>query len=618
MTAAVLEHRFALRVPRPAITIPVLRAAVLWPCVGFTVGCVALAFDYAGPGYAAEGTLKYALFWVGLLAAFVPIGARLASSSTSRALRMTLIVLLAVVTYAPKVLRSPAEPGFIDELLHLSQVQRMAAAGHPVANSVVPVIGHYPGLDLATIGLHVVTRLSLWCCALLVVGLAHLALLLAVHRLALAVSGDDRLAGVSVLLYASGPGFLFFTTQFAYESLGIATAAWAVVAVVEATRAGARHRGWTTAAVALIAATVVTHHVSSIFMTVALIALAVAQRVHTGRSMWTRRSIGLAAFAGATTAAWMSLSGWAVVDYVLPTGDELRGLLHGQHGAAHHAFQGSVLPVYEQVAGYLTPPLLLTLLAAGVLGRDRLRRAPAVRSALVALTLAYPLSIPLLTSARGLVWAHRSWPFLYIVMSPVLAAGLLLLADGPLGRHARRIVSGSAVAAVLAAVCSVVLLVGNTAVEVNEAVQFPVPDVLGAQAGSTTAEELAMAQWFGLNAGPGARFVTDPMTAANVVLYGTGTYVADFPTWGLTEATGGTDPRMLSRLRDERVGWLLVDRRMYEQVPLDGVFYDGREPGANAHTAPVTAQAWQALLGRPWAQLVYETPQVAVFHLTPT
>jgi hypothetical protein len=581
------------------------------PICGVAIGVRLLVVAYGSVGHIARGETKYVLFWAALLAIFGPIAARLAGRSAGTVERWLLVCLLGVATYLPKLLRSPGRPSFIDELLNFNQISRLAASHHLlVPSSIVPVLADYPALDVAVVALHSATGLPLWWSALVVVGAAHLALLLAVFRLAAMLSDDDRTAGVAALVYAAGPGFLFFTTQVAYESLGISFAAWALVLALLAAERVKGSRMCLCGAVLLISLTAVTHHVSAIFLSLTLGLLAFThwrKRVPTAR---TRLLTQLFVYSTVVTSGWIALHGWSVIAYVLPTTTQIQGFVPGGGGPVHHAFAGSSLPAFERLSGYLTPPIVLVLLGVGYLNRKRLRRCPPVANALLIISVCYLVSLPLLISANGLVWAHRSWPFLYLAMAPIVATGALRLVDAKL-RWRSLAVSGAA----LAGIMSMVMFVGNTANSVNEAVQFPVPDVLGAQSGSTTPQMLAASAWLESTAGPGARLVSDPNTAANMVLYAKATFVRQFPTWWLTFVTGSTDPRVVSQLQADDVQWLIVDRRMYTQVSLTGTIYNGNEPGAYAHTAPLPSSAWQSLTQQAWAHLAYSNSQIAIFHV---
>lgn len=88
------------------------------------------------------------LLWVGALALIVPVAVRLASTAPARRERIGLIVVTVVGLYLIKVMHSPNEFIFSDELVHLQNGNSILQTGTLFnANSILPVTPLYPGLE---------------------------------------------------------------------------------------------------------------------------------------------------------------------------------------------------------------------------------------------------------------------------------------------------------------------------------------------------------------------------------------------------------------------------------------------------------------------------------------
>src|SRR5271166_7199676 len=98
-------------------------------------GCILLAYRQG-----ERVSARFAWFWLGLATIAVLTTWLVSRRFGSPRARVLAIALAGVVTYVPKVLRSPSGPAYFDELLHLGQTQLLLGGGHLIGgNSVVPV-----------------------------------------------------------------------------------------------------------------------------------------------------------------------------------------------------------------------------------------------------------------------------------------------------------------------------------------------------------------------------------------------------------------------------------------------------------------------------------------------
>ncbi len=219
------------------------------------------------------------LFWCGLIVIYAPIALRLLSVSAIREERIALALLLGGSLFMVKVLYSPTGFALHDELATWRQTSDLLQSGHPLsANPLVNGYAGFPGLELFTAALAQLAGLRIFLAGTIVIGLARVALMLGLFLFLERATRSSRAAGIGVAVYACNPSFLYFDSQFGYESLALVIAAALLLRHAEVERdRRARRRGWNAtgliAAMAILAATLaITHHMTSYAM-VAFLAL---------------------------------------------------------------------------------------------------------------------------------------------------------------------------------------------------------------------------------------------------------------------------------------------------------------------------------------------------------
>ncbi len=162
------------------------------------------------------------LFWIGLAVLILPPALRLTASRASRRERMAIVALTGLAMYAVKIMQSPYGFTYADEFIHafnVTQIQRSGGLFQP--NPILPVTPYYPGLEILTSALVSMGGLDVFSAGLIVIGLARLILMLSLYLFYEQVGGSGRIAGMAALIYASNPNFLFWSSQFSYESLAL-------------------------------------------------------------------------------------------------------------------------------------------------------------------------------------------------------------------------------------------------------------------------------------------------------------------------------------------------------------------------------------------------------------
>ena len=128
-------------------------------------------------------------------------------------------------------------PAYHDEFAHWRATYEILSTGKLFQpNPLIHIIAQYPGLHAATAALVHATGLSIWQAAILLLILFHVTLVLGIAALAQALGFNNRTASLIAILYALNSSFLYFDTQYAYESMAITLVVWTLVAYVRAIR----------------------------------------------------------------------------------------------------------------------------------------------------------------------------------------------------------------------------------------------------------------------------------------------------------------------------------------------------------------------------------------------
>ena len=133
---------------------------------------------------------------------------------------------------------SVSGPVYFDEYGHWRLANDIAATGSlSPENTFLPIIRYYPGLETLTAGLHAVTGLPTWHAGQVVILLSHCLSLVVVYQLARAVALPRAACFAAAMVFSLNPSFLYFDTQFSYESLGMTLAFTTLLCALRARRA---------------------------------------------------------------------------------------------------------------------------------------------------------------------------------------------------------------------------------------------------------------------------------------------------------------------------------------------------------------------------------------------
>ncbi|MCO8270696.1 hypothetical protein M1L60_08795 [Actinoplanes sp. TRM 88003] len=566
---------------------------------------------------------QFALFWAGMLVFTLPAVYWLVRRGSGARLRVAVLTAYAGFTYLPKLLRTPDGPLFHDEFAHWRQAREILLDGHLFEqNPIVKVVGDFPGLHSTVAAISGLTGVSIWHGALIVLIVAHLLVVLGVAVLAEEIWQDARIAAVATIIYSLNSSFLFFDTQFGYESLAIPLLVWTLVALHRAMRgpAGRARLGWSAVTVMLSAATIATHHLTALgLLGVMLILCAVAtaralRRINPRAVTWTAWALTVAATVLVVAYLWVVAPRTAgyLDPYLAKALDQIAGMAGEGGGGGRTLFRESIAPWWERAAAFGAQGVAAFGMLAAALWLRRKREGDAVsrNGALAMFVLGscyFPAALLILTPS-GAEGARRSWAFSYLGIALVVAPLVIWLLD-----RAPRY-TGPA----LLAVCAVVM-VGNTAAGMNPSYRFPGPPVFGSDTRSSIPEVSAASAWLRSTQGRDLRIVADRYSGLIFGSFGgqrpvTGSVT--FPTYELylAQPDRKISPQLITQLSEWRFTYLIVDRRMAREVPEIQIYFETNEPVPHGDQPAFTLGQLTKFDRTPWTIKIYDSGNIAIYR----
>lgn len=564
------------------------------------------------------------LFWCGMFALWVPSSVRMVGLRASRNERIALLVLLGIAMYAVSLLSSPRYLDGYDELLHWRTAQDMVRTGRVFnANPLLPVSPLYPGLEIATNAITSLTSLSLVVAGRIVVGVARLIVILALYLLYEQVSRSPRLASVAVAVYCTNPQFLFFDSSFSYESLALGLAVFALFAVARGraalTMGGPGTVKIPTYGAALIvvmmpvAATAITHHITSFVLVLALVLVAILSSVfdplRTRVWLWC-----VAAASVGCVLVWLFAVAGPVVNYLEPPiaggVSEVIRLIRNEGGARQlfHSYVGTTPPVIEQAASVGFAVITLTAFPLGVVRTWRARRLDTFTVLFALGSLLYPVSgLFHFTSAAEL--GDRAYAFLFVPVAFCIAAAAVGWGSPKVGK----VRTGALV------IAGAVLLYGGAAIGTPPWIRLPGPYLASADGRSIELEGISAASWAGKYLPRNSRIAADRVNSVLMMTYGN-----QFPvrTAGKGRSlapvflTPQVTPSDRQLIQGADVQYIVLDYRLTRFLPWVGYyFYYLGESGAPTYRRPVPAADFNKFANLPGTSRIFDSGNIVIVDL---
>ncbi|MCW1959151.1 MAG: hypothetical protein KIH64_011525 [Mycobacterium sp.] len=545
----------------------------------------------------------------------------------SRTSRNMAIACLAVT---PTLMSRANDPliftGF-DEQLHMRTLADIIASHRLFEpNPVLEISPRYPGLETVTV---VLSEFGLppMVAALAVILIARLILVFVLSDAVELLTESSRAGGLAVAVYALSPQFVWFNSQFSYQTVSLPLALGAISMIGRARHSENPLPLFGGATVCLLGVAL-THHLTS-FLTVAF--LCVWTLAEHGQA---RLRVAYGAMAAlAATVLWAIVQRSSLTQYFGPMLDDLISELSGGvRRQAFHDSSGTATPLMDKIllltyAGALT----LTVMALFFLTLRWQRRRehdlhywnPQL------LVLGLSLAIPILLAARvvpkGVEIFTRSSSFLFLPLSFVVVNYMGRLDWWHMGRlphrppqefgpepKRRRDLLWHVVATVLA---SVVFLGGYVLGSGPAWMRLPGSYMPAADSRSMDPETLAAVRWADESLPPGSRIGADRVSAVLLA--------SEAQLWPVYEGLNGVKtpdlyvpyqwgPEQSDAANALKIRYLYVDRRMADSLPPFGIYFNTGEAGQGKQLTPAQLTKFDRV---PGIKMVYRHGPVSIYDL---
>lgn len=598
------------------LSITRLRVTASWQsAILASTGAGLLLVGLADEQARIDGPMSLPLFWAGILLMMGPSTWRLVAPAPSRNERISIVLILGLALYLVKVMASPIAFTLPDEFTHWRTLDDVLSSGHLFAdNPLLRISSVFPGLEAATAAARVSSGLGVFPLAMILMGAARVVTMLSLFLLAATITGSGRVAGIASVIYMANVSFLPFDAQFAYESLAIPLAFLAIWAVLCWSRHSGRSLLHGGLALAAIAATTVTHHLTSVVLVTFLATWAFLSlvRYRGAKPRWP--IVVAAAWAVAVNIVWLATVGGLALTYlrtiVLGGVDELLAVLRGAT-AAKQLFvprAGLLPPPPEIVVAYASVALLLLALPFMLLHAVRGRHPPALVLVLVLAAVLYPASLALRFTAAGSETSQRASEFLFLPLGVLGADWLVGSRPSRWRPHGRLIV-------VLALL---VVFAGGIVSGDPPQGRLPGPYHVAAEQLSIGPQGTDTAAWALSELGPNNRLIADRTNAKLLASIG-----SQYPVTSANQHLG-TAYVMLAQtlgrgqldiMRQAGIRYVVVDLRLARDVPVYKYWFESAEPDAGQHTTPIPLAALQKFDGLRGVTRIYDSGDIIIYDV---
>jgi hypothetical protein len=569
-------------------------------------------------GARAGATWASTAFWIGLLVILIPAAIRLFLPGVARAERLGIVVTLGFALYLAAVLHDPIQLLGYDDNLNLRTLLDILNQNRLFTeNPLLLVNSFYPALGSTAAALSDVTGLDPFTSIVVVMGVLRILLILALFLFFENVSGSAWVGALASLLYMTNPDFVFFNSAYVYESFALPFAIVTLWLVSERQLATNRvvRVGLTIVTLVAIACVVMGHHLTTMALAGALVVWTLTTFYRRVRGDDTSHVQGVGGIAAITIVAGFLWTAYVANEMVKYLGSLFVTTLQGairflSGGPGRILFQesGSASPPEERAVALAATAIVVILLPIGlvVLWRTLGRRPAALMLAIVA--LGYPTTqILRLTSSGGLEVASRANSYVFVGVAFAIALLGVRVLDGT--SFGRRALAG------IAAVLVAVLFTGGIVLGSAWWSRLPGPYIVGGDARSISPEGTSAATWMLDQLGSDQRVAADRAnrlllgsTGMQRVVYDARDPVALLPLFADPTVDGPAE----FVLKDQKIRYVLVDRRLSEAVPLVGLYYDQDEQ-RHPWTQPIPASSLAKFDGDRRFQRIYDNGVIQIY-----
>ncbi len=589
-----------------------------FPILTLMVACGLWVTTVSHLGSRSSQVWAMSLFWVGVLLMYVPVLWRLWQPRVSRRETLALLLVLGLGLYLVALLRSPLYFSGFDALLHLRTASDILQTGRLFTqNTLLPVSPLYPGLELATGAVASLGGLDIFEAGLVVVGAARVLMLLALYLIFERVSRSSRTAGLAVLIYMGSSTFVFFDAAFSYESLGLPLAFFTLYLLVPREAADGRLSGlWEALAVLAVLAVGITHHLTAYILTLFLFIWSLVAAFVNRRGGHQHNPILIALLSLAWNVTWLFFKAPITIGYLAPyiqnVVDSVQNLLSGRGGDRQllTTFATGSSINYERILALGSVGVTVLGLGLGLWQWWRAHRRAGLAFALALAALAYPLLPALRLNTFSWEAANRLSGPLYLAIGFIVALGI---AELPLAGQWARLRHW----AVLPGVALV--FVGGIIGGSSPDTRLPGPYMVSADQRSVDTQGVRTAELVQQTLGPNKRMISDRVQTVLMGSYG-GQRLVLRDTDGIDISGIFLDwnlgPNEQAVIREGRIQYAVVDRRLSTGLPLYGYYYEDWEQMVVSFVPPVNPAVLDKFNYAPKVSRLFDSGDIVIYDLS--
>ncbi|HEV2592432.1 MAG TPA: hypothetical protein VGU02_11120 [Gaiellaceae bacterium] len=579
------------------------------------------------------------LFWLGLAGLFLPAAFCLLSAEDNRVARLAVTVVVSFDLYMVKLLHSPVRFTFHDEFGQWRATRDILVSHHLFrASPLDPAYPQFPALNVTTAALAGFAHCSIYTAGIVVIGLVRILMTVGLVLLFEAATRSTRLATIAALVYMTNPNFVFFDSQFSYESFALPVMAVLIALALRASRMSSRRESYAAIALAAIALTclvVTAHHMTSYitFALLAVVAVDIGVRPPRARRSsreqfigsnyiweWNKGGAGLnlpraLAVSGAIlSVAWLALVARTTAGYLYPVlRDSVSSLYSVVSGTQtqktlFRESSGVRQPLVDRGLGLLSVAFVFLLSIYGVFRawRSDMRSSPYL-FVMTLCVIVYPATLALRLTSAGTETSNRASEFAFFG----LALGVAVALESRPIRNRTPVLRALLSVGVLAVILAGGLIVGWAPYD-----RLPGPFLVAADSRSMNMESLAASSWLKIHYGSGNRIAAD---RENKLIFG---------------AFGGQQPPYLhgqpepvpeiyfdSGLRRarrvitaDRIQFVVVDMRLASALPAIGHYFEPAEARASSLRRPIAKAALKKFDRMNGLTRIYDNGPIRIYR----
>jgi hypothetical protein len=559
-----------------------------WLALSASVALLAAALAANASRSGSEWAVPAFYLSIGFL--YLPAAVRLILPNGPSSDRLATVILVGLALFGLRLIRAPLFFVDHDEYLHLETAKNILKYHELFSpNTLFPIGPYYPGLEIIAAALAELAGISIFAASELTIGLVRLAFIGCLYCAFSRITGSTRTAALASILYMGCSTFVFFDSQFAYESLALAFLALALLLDVLSESGG---RGWPLLATLyclVVTSLAVTHHMTAFLLAGLFCSLFVLQTINDRRP--SLRAFFVAAIALAVPVGWSQAMGNPGSGYLGPLlenglRDLIQLLTFGPGRKLFTSDDGLLAPLWQRSTTLAAVAIVCLGLALGFFrslswagmplakGEGlRLRSLISWRNnrlvLLTLLTFLYPVSVVFRLTRNGWEIGNRIGPFAFLGVAVVLAIFVVTCLQAR---------STSLVRAIAVAVLATVIVAGGIISAEGPRVLVPAKFQVSADAASIEPMGIEAARWTKEWLGVGNHFTSDRING--LLLSGFGdqlisTTLQHGDDAGVALMAENFSQNELNLLVNIGIDFLMADLRLTTGLPQVGSYFDG-------------------------------------------